>query len=167
MPRSDFDATLIGGTSLTETIGSLGDISTKSLAELSGEPMPIDHTTSLTRRATTAWNVPLGVMTCEQLRLLVGQAMGLDWLASIACLVAVRYPNATVTLYPGDLTLAILRSFPSIAPADPEGARRVLAADRSWLRKMKEVDEAMGGSSADEAASLFAKAEVLAGDNVR
>jgi hypothetical protein len=158
-PASDHENATIGEAMLSELGLPLGDLSDRTLAVLSGDALSVDAAeTNLIRRAAEAWNTPLRYLRCEQLRLLVGQQMGLPWLAPIACGIASRHPNATVTFYPGDLTLVVLRAFPAILVLDPLGAAAVARADRSWIDRMREVDAEIGASSAEEAAILADRA---------
>ena len=162
MPQAELDSPAIAKALIREFVSGLGDLGGRTLAELSGQPAEIDRTTGRTLRATTAWNTLLGAMTCEQLLTLVGQEMGLKRLSPLACWIASRHPNATVSFYPGDLTHAILRTFPIVFEADPAGARAVLAADRSWLRRLIEVDVEFHTTIASEVSQLLDEATMFA-----
>ena len=153
----------IGDLLVSEVAGSLGDLTGKTLERLTGKMIPDDEITSLIERATRAWKTPLDALTCEQLRLLLSQDMGTPWVAPLACLIAARLPNAMVTFYPGDLVRTILRKFPAVFAADPDGARAVLATDFRWVEGLREIDAEFGTTNAAEVDGLLGVARTLAG----
>ncbi len=161
--EDNIDESPIGDLLVSDVLGSLGPLSNKTLELLAGEMFHDGGATSLIERATRAWKTPFGAMTCEQLRLLLSQDMGTPWVAPIACMVAARLPNATVTFCPGDLTRTILRKFPSVFEADPEGARTVLAADFAWIDGLRATDAEFGATEADDVEALLEKARAMAG----
>lgn len=157
------DTSPIGDLLVSDVLGSLGPLFEKTMEWLAGEVvLPDGGATSLIERATQAWKTPFGAMTCEQLRLLLSQDMGTPWVAPIACLVATRRPNATVTFYPGDLTRTILRAFPAVFEADAEGARSVLAGDFGWIEQLRQTDAEFGATEAADIEELLKKATALA-----
>jgi hypothetical protein len=162
-PPSDSQrAPPIGECLVSEVAGSLGDLAGKTLERLTGMIFPDDETTSLVERATRAWKTPFDALTCEQLRLLLGQDMGTPWVAPLACLIVARLPNAMVTFYPGDLARTILREFPAVFAADPEGARAVLATDFRWVERLREIDAEFGTADAAEVDGLLCAARAMA-----
>lgn len=134
----------------------------KTLEELTGEQVDIAPLTSMIRRVAKAWRTPIEHLSCEQLRLLVGQDMGTPWLASLALEIATRWPNAEVTFYPGDLAHVMLRNFGSIFAADPASARTMLGGDFGWIARLRETDRDFGTSTADESERLLAEARCIA-----
>jgi DNA-binding transcriptional LysR family regulator len=82
----------------------------ESLAALSGQAIN-DTPTPMIRRAAKAWSTPVRDLSCEQVRLLTSQRMGLQWLAAPVAAFVRRYPRAEVTFYPGDFSIAALRTF--------------------------------------------------------
>jgi hypothetical protein len=162
-PTSDMlHAPPIGELLVSEVVGSLGDLGGKTLERLTGEVFPDDETTSVIERATRAWKTPFDALTCEQLRLLLGQHMGTPWVAPLACMIVARLPNVMVTFYPGDLAGTILREFPTVFAADPDGARAVLATDFQWIERLREIDAEFGTADAAEVDGLLRAARGIA-----
>lgn len=56
-----------------------------------------------------AWQKPLNVLTAEEIRLLIGQKMGLVHLIPIALDILKKDPLTEVTFYEGDLLTELLR----------------------------------------------------------
>ncbi len=71
-------------------------------------PAP-DDASSVVRSAHELRTVPLGALTTEGLRLLIGQHIGLDVLVRLAVGRLAADPLAEGDLYPGDLLAAVLR----------------------------------------------------------
>jgi len=67
------------------------------------------YPTSLVERCEAALETPLGNLSLEQLRLLIGQGFGLDILLPRALEVLERNPLISVTFWEGDLLAACLR----------------------------------------------------------
>jgi hypothetical protein len=101
-------------------------------------------------------------MTCEQLRLLLAQELGVAWIGPLACMIAARFPNATVTFYPGDLVHTILRTFPSVLEVDPKGALAVLDADFEWIESLGATDFEFNTTAAAEAYEILKSVKALA-----
>jgi hypothetical protein len=156
------DASPIGELLVSDVVGSLGDLASKTLERLTGTTLSSDEPTSLVRRATLAWKTPLGALTCEQVRLLISQDMGTAWIAPVGCMIVKRLPDAMVTFYPGDLAGTILRQFPAVFAADPDGARELLAADFNWIDRLRQTDEEFGTTSALEAEQQLEAARAMA-----
>jgi hypothetical protein len=151
----------LGNFTVASLIGGFGDLTGKSLQALTGRSLPdypYDETT-LVRRAKAAWTTPLEALSCEQLRLLVGQGFGLEWLGPIACQVVQLHPNMEVSFYAGDLANAILRVFPEVLAADPASARAFAALDHTWIEEMREWND-----TSEEAVDLLARARNLAAE---
>jgi hypothetical protein len=152
---------------VSEVIGGLGELSGRTLERLTGMRLSDDGATSLMLRAARAWKTPIEVLTCEQLRLLLSQDLGTAWIGPLACMVAARFPNATVSFYPGDLAHTILRKFPAVFEGDPEGARAVLDADFDWIGALEEADVVFDTKEAAEAHEMLKSAQALASAAVR
>jgi hypothetical protein len=89
-------------------------------------------------------------LTCEQVRLLVGQKMGLELLADAVARFVTAKPAAYVTFYPGDMTVAALRAFPQLLEHAPASAREMLKIDFGFLAEQErlwaELEEAIEAS---------------------
>ena len=72
-----------------------------------GDPRP--GSTSLIRRCTELRRKPLAEFTVEDLRIMLGQRIGVPILLPIALDVLVENPLAEGDFYPGDLLWAVLR----------------------------------------------------------
>jgi hypothetical protein len=70
-----------------------------------GDPKPDD--TGLVARCLAARRVPIGALSIEQLRMLIGQRIGLAYLVVIAIEAVERDPFVSGDLYPGDLLSAL------------------------------------------------------------
>ncbi|HVH49644.1 MAG TPA: hypothetical protein VM760_07185 [Sphingomicrobium sp.] len=81
-------------------------------------------------------------LTCAQCRMLVGQRLGLPWLAAPVATFVARYPQAECDLYPGDLTTAALIEWSEMARYAPSETAVMLASNFDWLRR--EADEEVG-----------------------
>jgi hypothetical protein len=93
-----------------ELVGFGGLSPGASLAQVSGMPAADPpYATDLVRRVEDARATPFRSLSCQQVRLLVGQKMGLQWLGRPALAFAARDPAAAITNYPGEMTLLCLR----------------------------------------------------------
>lgn len=93
-----------------------------------GEPKPDD--TGLVTRCLEARRVPIGALSIDQLRMLIGQRIGLAYLVAIAIEAVERDPFVRGDLYPGDLLSAVSglsREAWTAMPALRERLRVVLA----------------------------------------
>ncbi len=95
---------------------------------------------------------PLRELSVEDLRILIGQRIGLLWLIPLAVEVLEAEPLAEGDFYPGDLLAAVLRVGPDFWVGEPEWYQRI----RSVLSRIpavpKELNEAVAafhGSAAD------------------
>lgn len=119
-----------------------------SLYELTGDKTYARtgaFSSGLERRLADAWLVPARDLTCGQCRLLVGQGLGLQWLAHPVTTFSGHYPQAECDLYPGDLTVAALIVWRDLEAYAPKATAEMLAGDYSWLRQ--EADEDQWSSS--------------------
>lgn len=115
-----------------------------SLCELTGDTAKARiglSCSGLERRVANAWAVPANDLTCGQCRLLVGQRLGLKWLARPVATFAMRYPQAECDLYPGDLTVIALVALRDLAVHAPHEIRRLVAGDYGWLRREAREDQ--------------------------
>jgi hypothetical protein len=91
------------------------------------------YPTSLVERGETAWRTPFREMTCEQVRLMVEQKMGLQWLGRPALAFAARHPDALITNYPGEMALLCLEAAEDLAEhAQPEFGAWI-QSDFGWM----------------------------------
>ena len=71
-----------------------------------GEPTLDSHLVTTCHRLRRK---PLGEYSVEDLRIMIGQRIGLDWLVPLALEVLEREPLAAGDFYPGDLLGSVLR----------------------------------------------------------
>ncbi|HEY1960925.1 MAG TPA: hypothetical protein VGG69_00785 [Rhizomicrobium sp.] len=129
----------------------------ESLEMLSGEVID-DDGTPMIQRAVAAWKTPLDALTCSQARLLVSQKMGLEWLAAPLAAFVLRYPDASATYFPGDLTLAALRAMRELLTIIPQPARAIANLDFAWLTENSDSDPEF----LKDAEQTITKARILA-----
>ncbi len=100
----------------------------RSLDELEGAqppPEPVSHLVTECHRLRTK---ALGELTVEDLRILIGQSLSLQFLMPFALDVLEREPLAEGDLYPGDLLLAVLRADAEHWRRNPAQRARLAAA---------------------------------------
>jgi hypothetical protein len=112
---------------------------TRSLNELEGGywPEPDDTDTRLVEEIHRLRSVPIGQMTTEDLRLLLGQQIGTEWLMPLALERLERDPLAEGDFYPGDLLMGVLRTQEGYWPTHPEPSQ---ALKRVRLRLLEISD---------------------------
>lgn len=118
-----------------------------SLCELTGDTVKANagaFCSGLERRVADAWVLPASDLTCGQCRMLVGQRLGLRWIARPVMTFAISYPQAECDLYPGDLTVIALVVWRDLASFEPEVARLLLAGNYGWLRRAADEDKWAG-----------------------
>lgn len=123
----------------------------RSLEALEGAVWPApDFDSSVVTRVHQLRKVPLGGLGVEDLRLLIGQKVGLGLLLPLALDVLEEEPFASGDFYPGDLLFAVTRSLTEAGAwsADAELGRR--------LRRI--VERAMPRLRAMEAPELLERA---------
>lgn len=82
-----------------------------TLEQLEGCALPSSGFQSgLTRAIARVLKTPLGQLSVEDLRVAIGQKVGLQFLLPLALEVLEREPLAEGDFYPGDLLLAVARS---------------------------------------------------------
>ncbi|QDH73111.1 hypothetical protein [Brevundimonas sp. M20] len=87
----------------------------------------------LEQRLDVASRTPLNALACGQVRMLVGQKIGLKWLARPVALFVAAHPMAECDLCPGDLTVNALRALDDLMIHAFEETRLMIAADFSVL----------------------------------
>jgi hypothetical protein len=85
------------------------------------------------RRCEEAWSTRLCDLTCEQVRLLAGQRLGLQWLGRPLLEFVRRYPTVTVTNYPGEMAKLCLFAADDLVDFAGAELRQWLQEDFSWL----------------------------------
>ena len=133
----------------------------RTLEQLTGRRL-LETPTSMIARVAAAWGTPFEALTCEQLRLLVSQGVGLEWTGPMACDLAFAVPCAEVSFYPGDLARAVLSEFAAVFASSPTKARAFLFGDFSWISGLQRLDTTHGGTAAVEAQRLLAEARAIA-----
>lgn len=116
----------------TDLIGS----SLQSLAGISGDHWrlgPDDMRTNVTLTVEVAWNSPIRELTCEHLRMLVSQKMGLKWISAAVAEFVDLHPRVEISNYPGELSILALKALREIDECDPRAAARLRALDYSWM----------------------------------
>ena len=113
-----------------------------SLETLSGEPsVHGPYATDMVRRVEEAWRTPLRNLTCEQVRLLLGQRMGLEWLARPILEFITAYPDAPITNYEGEMVALALQAAKEINRYAPDEFRRWLNHDVGWIDDVFDWDD--------------------------
>lgn len=139
-----------------------------TLLTLSGDVTLAEPTfrSGLTLHLARAWTTPLDQLTCAHVRVLVGQGRGLRWIGGHAAAFVARYPEAECDYFPGDLTMAALRSWRELLRIAPDETRAMLEADMDWLIQTALTEVPRG--LATEAARALADARefVEAGSSV-
>jgi len=133
-PQSNFN-TLAGGSLPSFTLLEVtGDRKLASIA-------PAD--VGLEGRVATAARVPLNELSCEQVRLLVSQKTGLEWLAESVARFCMLYPQAECDIFPGDLTINALLAWECLYKFAPTATTQFIGGDFTWL-----IDQASEGQDA-------------------
>lgn len=110
---------------------------TSSLLALSGDTSLSEPNfrSGLTERIAEAWTTPLPELTGAQVRVLVGQKLGLRWLAAPVSSFLHQNPRAECDLYPGDLMCAALHAHDQFLLFAPREMRAVLSDDFEWMEE--------------------------------
>ena len=125
---------------------------------MKSDPGPFE--TSLIERCETAWRTPYRELTCEQVRTLLSQRMGIHWLATPILGFNVLYPAATITNYPGEMVLLSLRAATDLLAAAPDTFRNWLSGDFDWFAEVFGWDKRLLGEAE---AALGSARELVAG----
>lgn len=101
----------------------------RSLEELEHDcwPAPEADTTRLIATAHALRRRPIGELTVEDMRLLIGQSIGLPYLLPLAVEVLRENPMAEGHMYEGDLLSAVLTRNPAVWTESSELAREFRA----------------------------------------
>jgi hypothetical protein len=97
---------------------------TETLEQLTGDHSYAERhpdESGLMKRVRHAWTKPAHDLTCSEIRTLVLQKFGLEWLAPAVLEFVTKFPTADCGGYPGDLTVNSLlawRRLYEVAPAD-------------------------------------------------
>jgi len=143
--------------------------------EVSGETLPASSILSLTgdqhliglhpgktgleARVAAAAVLPLNQLTCGQVRLLVGQQIGLRWLAKPVAAFCAQHSQAQCDIFPGDLTINALRAWETFLEYAPNETRKMISADLSWL--VDDVAETSDGLFEEALQNLYAARAVI------
>jgi hypothetical protein len=73
--------------------------------------------------------------------MLVGQKLGIRWLAGPVLAFVTKYPRAECDLFPGDLTVISIIEWRELAFHEPGATRAMLSQDYNWLRLEAELDD--------------------------
>ncbi|GJF33812.1 hypothetical protein KNE206_65120 [Kitasatospora sp. NE20-6] len=109
---------------------------TRSLDDLEGAwPAPPPGATRLVTAVHAARRRPVGDLSVEELRLLVGQNVGLPYVLPLAVAVLRDDPMAEGDFYPGDLLSAVVTRHPAVWAVFPDlrHALRPALADPTTL----------------------------------
>lgn len=88
---------------------------------------------------------PVGAFTVEDLRIMIGQRIGLRWLVPLALDVLEREPLAQGDFYPGDLLTNVLKLDEVLWRTEPEWLRRIQRVLSSLSGPDEVVSEAVAG----------------------
>ena len=124
-----------------------------SLHDLEGtRPVPLPFDSRLVRTCEALRSKPLQDLTIEDLRILIGQGIGLRWLLPLALDRLAADPLAEGDYYPGDLLKSVLGVEPEAWRAAPDlrtrlgpilaGARKRLAEDPVPTESLRKAIEA-------------------------
>jgi hypothetical protein len=119
------------------------DIS-RTLDEL--DPPPWGEPTYGSSLVTTCHRLrkkPIGQFSVEDLRILVGQEVGLQWLVPLALDTLEREPLVSGDFYPGDLLASVLRIDSACWRREPEWTERVHRILAGLSQTPKELDDAV------------------------
>jgi hypothetical protein len=134
-----------------------GELPSESLLELTGDSSKFEvgrFPSGLERRIAEAWQSPMTDLSCGHCRMLVGQVLGIRWLARPVTAFVAKHPQAECDLYPGDLTVVALIAWRELSAFAPEEVRTMLAQDFDWLRRDAEQEEWEGSIIKEAIAAL-------------
>ena len=127
-----------------------------ALSGAPGEPAPNADQSPMVRRFEQAWHTRYRELTCEQVRLLLGQKAGIERLAGPILEFVSRYPTAHITNYPGEMALLAMRAADAFLVHAPVAFRQWLEGDFAWMDEAfcfsrslrREADEALSAARA-------------------
>jgi hypothetical protein len=88
----------------------------------------------LMERVRLAWTKPARDLSCDEVRTLVGQKLGLEWLAPSVAEFVTNFPAADCGRYPGDLAVVSLLAWRKLHATAPAETERMVVSDFSFLR---------------------------------
>lgn len=111
-----------------------------SIADFTGEVLEASYDSYVVQTSVRAWNTPLCELTCEDVRMLISQQMGLKWISAAAVEFVSLYPKAEITFYSGDFALCVLRAYNKIKAEDPISAKKLAALNFDWIDSVYDFD---------------------------
>jgi hypothetical protein len=130
----------------------MSDLTTKTLEELDGEkwgePNFPSHLVTTCHRLR---NVPIGQLNVEELRILLGQSIGVTYLVPLALEILEANPLAEGDFYPGDLLCSVLRLNPNIWRQHPDWAAHLQSIVRALRDAPDSVNDECSKFLANEA----------------
>jgi len=135
MKDQEIGKEIVGELPLFQFLGERIDLPNTNLLALTGDASLAEPTfkSGLTERIAKAWITPLPELTGKQVRVLVGQMLGLPWLAKPVAMFLHQHPRAECDLYPGDLMSAALRAHQHFSRFAPTEMQAVLSGDFGWM----------------------------------
>jgi hypothetical protein len=127
-----------------------------------GEPTYDSH---LVKECHRLRRVQLRLLTVENLRILIGQNIGLQFLVPLAIEKLEREPLAAGDFYPGDLLCSLLRVQPTYWQDDAEGHGK-LAAILERARELAVSEGKVVTRAIEEATSAFSSVGSVGSNNV-
>jgi hypothetical protein len=127
-----------------------------------GEPTYDSH---LVKECHRLRRVRLRLLTLENLRILIGQNIGLQFLMPLAIEQLEQDPLAAGDFYPGDLLCSVLRVQPKYWDGDAEGFRKV-AVIVERARKLAASEGNVVERAIEEAINVFARVGSGGSNNV-
>lgn len=114
---------------------------TKTIEELDGDRWgPPEYGSHLVQEAHRLRSVPLGELTVENLRLLLGQQIGTQWLMPLALGRLNVDPLAEGDFYPGDLLIGVLETDATYWSSHPEQLIALWGV-RESLEKLRDTSD--------------------------
>ena len=113
----------------------------KTIEELDGERWgPPEDDSHLVLEAHRLRSVPLGDLTVENLRLLLGQKIGTQWLMPLALARLTVHPLAEGDFYPGDLLTSVLGTDATYWSSHPEQLHALWGV-RDLLEQLRDTSD--------------------------
>jgi hypothetical protein len=121
----------------------------QSLDELEHDQWPEadDDATRLVHEVHRLRSVPIGLMTVEDLRLMLGQQVGTEWLMPLALERLTSDPLAAGDFYPGDLLMSVLRTDASYWPTHPDALKALQEVRRQLVDRREVPDGLLAGDN--------------------
>jgi hypothetical protein len=139
---------------------------TKTLQELDGEdwgePTLDSH---LMTECTRLRRVPLCEFTTENLRIMIGQQIGLEFLIPLAIQRLREDPFAEGGFYPGDLLQDVVRADSRFLVSHPDLRREIaeiVSCAFASLQSLEEIDRETAEEALRDACDIFDRAEYFA-----